>query len=80
MHWNNPLTTYKGYKLLCANIEGDVKILQRLEHPNIIWLHELIDDPTNDNLYIVTEFHSNGSLTDKVKSNNKFIMPSSTCV
>jgi len=22
----------------------ELKVLQRLEHPNIIWLHEIIDD------------------------------------
>ena len=42
----------------------ELKVLQKLEHPNIIWLHEIIDDPDKDQIYLVTEFHSNGSLGD----------------
>ena len=26
----------------------ELKVMQRLEHPNIIWLHEIIDDPNKD--------------------------------
>ena len=41
----------------------ELKILQRLQHPNIIWLHEIIDDPEKDNdIYIITDYHKNGSL------------------
>lgn len=32
----------------------ELKILKRLEHPNIIWLHEIIDDPEKDKIYLVT--------------------------
>ena len=47
-------------------VKEELKILQRLEHPNIIWLHELIDDPKRDHIYLVTEYHSRGSLGDQV--------------
>jgi serine/threonine protein kinase len=33
----------------------ELKVLQRLHHPNIIWLHEIIDDPKKDKIYLVTE-------------------------
>lgn len=33
----------------------EIKVLQKLEHPNIIWLHEIIDDPLKDDyIYLVT--------------------------
>lgn len=49
----------------------ELNVMQRLEHPNIIWLHEIIDDPKKDSIFLVTEYHSNGSLGDKLKSLNE---------
>lgn len=41
----------------------ELKILKNIQHPNVIWLHEIIDDPSKDSdLYIVTDYHSKGSL------------------
>jgi len=51
----------------------ELKVLQRLEHPHIIFLHEIIDDDKKDNIYLVTEYHSRGSLGDAViKRNEKY--------
>lgn len=49
----------------------ELKVLQRLEHPNIIYLHEIIDDPSREFIYLITEFHSKGSLGDKLEEKNK---------
>jgi serine/threonine protein kinase len=49
----------------------ELKVLQLLEHPNVIWLNEIIDDPKKDKLYVVTEWYSKGSLGDLVASKNK---------
>ena len=46
-------------------------MLKRLEHPNIIFLQEIIDDNKKDNIFLVTEYHSNGSITDLVEKKNK---------
>ena len=46
----------------------ELKVLQLLEHPNVIWLDEIIDDPKKDWLYVVTEWYSRGSLGDLVKN------------
>lgn len=43
-------------------VKEELKILERLEHPNIIWLHEIIDDPKRDHIYLITEYHSRGSI------------------
>ena len=48
----------------------ELKVLKRLQHPNIIWLHEIIDDPNKDCLNIVTEYHSKGSLLTQLKLSN----------
>ena len=49
----------------------ELKVLKRLEHPNIIFLQEIIDDNKKDNIFLVTEYHSNGSITDLVEKKNK---------
>lgn len=51
-------------------VKEELKVLKRLDHPNIIWLHEIIDDPGKDNLYLVTDYHSHGSLGDLVEKMN----------
>ena len=48
----------------------ELEILQTLDHPNILWLHEIIDSPKKDHLYFVTEFHINGSINDLIKQAN----------
>ena len=51
----------------------ELKVLKRLEHPNIIWLHEIIDDENKNDIYLVTEYHSKGSVGDAIKNiNSKF--------
>ena len=49
----------------------ELKVLQRLEHPHIIWLYEIIDDPKKDDLFLVTEYHSKGSLGQMIEEKNK---------
>lgn len=53
------------------SVKEELKVLQKLEHPNIIYLHEIIDDPDKDELYLVTEYHSKGSLGEVVEKRNK---------
>ena len=36
--------------------DDELKIMKRLQHPNIIWLHEVINDPLKDKMYLVTEW------------------------
>lgn len=51
-------------------VKEELKVLKALQHPNVVWLHEIIDDPKRDNIYLVTEYHSSGSLGDKIKQLN----------
>ena len=54
--------TGKGKNAFDCVLE-ELKVLQRLQHPNIIWLHEIINDPKKDKIFLVTEWQSKGSLT-----------------
>lgn len=49
----------------------ELKVLKSMEHPNIIWLHEIIDDPKKDSIYLVQEWYTKGSLGDLVLEKNK---------
>ena len=48
----------------------ELKVLKTLNHPNVIWLNEVIDDPMKDKLYVVTEWLTNGSLADLMAKKN----------
>ena len=49
----------------------ELKVLKSLDHPNVIWLEEIIDDPKKDSIYLATEYHSKGSLGDKISRVNE---------
>ncbi len=44
------------------NVRTEIAIMKRLEHPNVVRLNEIIDDPKADKLYIIMEYLKNGSL------------------
>ena len=65
----------KSMKISCGKTGYDLvltelAILQTLQHPNILWLHEIIDSPKKEHLYLVTEYHINGSVNDLIKTAN----------
>ena len=39
-------------------INIEIKILKSLIHPNVEWLHDIIDNPSDGNIFIVTEYYS----------------------
>ena len=49
----------------------ELKVLKTLDHPNVIWLHEIIDDPKKDNIYLVTHFLQKGSLGNLTEQKNE---------
>ncbi|CAD5213971.1 unnamed protein product [Bursaphelenchus okinawaensis] len=50
-------------------IEREVKVLQRIKHPNIIKLYQVIDTPSI--LYLITEYAPNGEIYDMVHNNKR---------
>lgn len=49
----------------------ELKVLKRLDHPNVIWLHEIIDDESKDFICLVTTWHTRGNLEHMVKKKNE---------
>ena len=54
-----------------AAIRNEVDVLTRLNHPNIMKLHEVYE--TSNSLYLVCEYLSGGSLIDYLKTAKKFL-------
>jgi [calcium/calmodulin-dependent protein kinase] kinase len=52
-----------AYKLL----ETEIAIMKKMNHPNIVRLYEIIDDPGYDKLFIIMEYISGGSLSSLMK-------------
>ena len=53
---------------------GEVKILQRLNHPNIIKFHEVFiikNAPEKYTLHIIAEYADGGDLFEKIKEQKK---------
>jgi serine/threonine protein kinase len=50
-------------------VREELKVLKKMDHPNVIWLYEIIDDPKKDSIYLVQEWYTKGSLLDQVDSN-----------
>jgi len=49
-------------KTLYDNILQEIAILKKLDHPNVVKLHEVIDDAQKDKLYIVMEYLPKGPI------------------
>ena len=49
----------------------EMRVLQLMEHPNIMWLQEIINDPAKTDLYLVTEYYNGGNLKEMVERKNK---------
>jgi len=43
-------------------------IMKKLDHPYILKLYEIIDDPNEKKIYLITDFVKYGNLEKKVKS------------
>lgn len=44
-------------------------IMKKLDHPHLVKLYEIIDDPKEKKLYLITEFVKKGNLEKKVRVN-----------
>lgn len=54
------------------NIEREVAILKKLDHPNVVRLFEVLDDPQEDDLILVFEYIQKGPVIDKLPMDERF--------
>jgi len=45
-----------------TSVQSEIAIMKKLNHPNIISLKEVLDDPNCNKLYIIMELATGGSL------------------
>ena len=48
------------------NVKQEMAIMKKLDHPYILKLYEIIDDPESQKLYLIIELVRNGSLVKRV--------------
>jgi calcium-dependent protein kinase len=53
-----------------AALNNEIKILKMLDHPNIVKLYEIYEDPKN--IYMVTEYLEGGELFDLILRTKHF--------
>ena len=63
----------KRYKLKSIGGNGTIKstisemdVLKTLVHTNIVKLHEIIDDPLKNKVYLVMDYLAGGTVADKI--------------
>ena len=50
------------------SVMGEIAVMKQLNHPNIVQLYEVIDDPDEDLLFMVMELVPGGDLSEPVKA------------
>ena len=58
---------YGGSNSTSNSGSQELEILKQLVHTNIVKLHEIIDDPKSENLYLVMDYLPGGTLAEKLK-------------
>lgn len=54
----------KGKNTGLENLQREIAILKKVDHPNVVSLNEVLDDPTEDNLYLVFELMDGGEVME----------------
>lgn len=56
------------------DVMQEIAIMKKLDHENVVKLHEVLDDPQCDKLYIIMEYVKSGSLMQKL-AKSKTLQP-----
>ena len=56
-----------GYKDALDNVLKEIAIMKKLDHPNVIQLHEVLDDEEEDKLYMGKQLTRNEIVMDYAK-------------
>lgn len=51
-----------GNRYAVNGVRHELAVLKKLRHPNVTCLHEVIDDPSRNKLYLVLEYVPGGIL------------------
>ena len=48
-----------------TQVYREIAVMKKLDHPNVVKLVEVLDDPEDDNLYMVFEYLEGGEVRNK---------------
>ena len=54
------------------NVKMEMAIMQKINHPHVLKLYEIIDDPNAKKLYLITELAGKGNLERRVRKDPSF--------
>lgn len=54
----------RGKKDALESLKREIAILKKVDHPNVVKLYEVLDDPSDDNLYLVFELVEKGPVME----------------
>ena len=60
----------KDNKTLVSDVENEIEILKKLDHPNIVKIYEFFEK--GDRFYLITEYCHYGELFDEINKIQKF--------
>lgn len=60
------------YKDALEDVQREIEIMKDLRHPNVLQLYEIINDPEDENFYIVLDYAKNGQIMDWNEKTNEF--------
>ena len=49
-------------KQLEKEMKLEMEIMKQIDHPNLVRLHEIIDDPQNKKIYLVMDYMDKGAI------------------
>lgn len=63
-------------------VNNEIAILKKIEHPNIVKLHEVIEDEMNNTTYIILDYCENGFINqireNEMEQEGAYLMTSKT--
>ena len=67
----------KALHNLLENVMAEIGIMEKLDHRNVIQMIEMINDPEDDNIFIVMEYAEKGQLLSFDEETNTYYHPAS---
>ena len=51
-----------AFRSALEEVSSEIAIMKQLRHPNVVRLHDVIDEPASEKLYLILEYVDGGAL------------------
>jgi len=72
--WGQPRNNKKSRRESADGILRELAVMKKLDHPNVVKLHEVIDPKGKENIVLITEFMEKGTLLKRLDGKNGSIV------